>query len=73
MANQIINAAPMVIEYGTEDLSTRQLPREAELIPQHCPKFFLYTRKGPMEPQLVVGNERITTFGKESFGGLSYE
>jgi hypothetical protein len=67
MANTIINAAPMVIEYGTQDLSTRQLPREPEIIPQHLPKFFLYTRKGPSEPQLVVGNERDLIFGSESF------
>lgn len=67
MANQIVNAAPMVIDYGTEDLSTRLIPREPELIPQHLPKFFLFTQKGPLTPQLVVGNERDLMFGTESF------
>lgn len=67
MANQIVNAAPMVIDYGTQDLSTRLLPREPELIPQHLPKFYLFAQKGPLTPQLVVGNERDNMFGSESF------
>jgi len=67
MANQIINAAPMVIDRGTQDLSTRQVPREQESIPQHLPKFYLFTQKGPVEPQLVVGAERDKVFGSKSF------
>lgn len=67
MANQIVNAAPMVIDRGTQDLSIRQLPREPELIPQHLPKFYLFTQKGPTEPQLVVGAERDLMYGTESF------
>ena len=67
MAGYIVNAAPMVIELGTQDLSTRQLPRQLEAVPQHLPKFFLYTRKGPTTPQLVVGAERVNMFGEESF------
>jgi len=67
MANQIVNGAPMVIEYGTQDLSTRQVPREPEAIPQHLPKFFLFAQKGPVEPQLVVGAESVRVFGQETF------
>jgi len=67
MAEYIINAAPMVIERGIQDLSTRQLPREPEAIPQHCPKFFLFAQKGPTDPQLVVGAERINMFGMDTF------
>lgn len=67
MSGYIVNAAPMVIELGTQDLSTRQLPRETDAVPQHLPKFFLFCRKGPTEPQLVVGNERINMFGEETF------
>jgi hypothetical protein len=67
MANQIVNAAAMVIEHGTQDLSKRVLPREPEFIPQHLPKFYLYTEKGPIEPQLVVGAERARVFGDETF------
>jgi len=67
MTDQIVNAAPMVIERGTQDLSTRSVPREPELIPQHLPKFYLFTEKGPLEPQLVVGAERDKVFGSKSF------
>lgn len=67
MSTYIVNAAPMVIQYGTQDLSTRQLPREPENIPQHLPKFYLYARKGPTSSQLVVGAERINMYGMETF------
>ena len=63
----IINAAPMVIERGTQDLSTRQLPREQEAIPQHLPKFYIYAEKGPLTPQLVVGATRQNTYGVNTF------
>lgn len=67
MSGYIVNAAPMVYQLGIQDLSTTQLARQAEAIPQHCPKFFLFTKKGPTSPQLVVGDERIRMFGEESF------
>lgn len=67
MANQIVNGAPMVVEYGTQDLSQRLLPREAEAIPQHLAKFFLFAQKGDTTPQLVVGAERERVFGSETF------
>lgn len=67
MVTQIINAAPMVIDLGVQDLSTRQLPREPDAIPQHLPKFWLFTQKGPKNPQLVVGNNRDMMYGTDSF------
>lgn len=67
MPNQIVNGAPMVIEYGTQDLSTRQLPREPEFIPQHLPKFFTFAQKGDLKPQLVSGAELARVFGQETF------
>lgn len=57
----------MVIEYGTQDLSTVQLPMQPESIPQHLPKFYLYTQKGPTNPQLVSGVSRTNIFGIDSF------
>ena len=33
----IINAAPMVIDHGTRDLSTRVVPATPLSIPQHLP------------------------------------
>ena len=67
MSQQIVNAAPMVIDYGTEDLSTRLLPREPEAIPQHLAKFYIFAQKGPTDPQLVSGNERDLIFGSDTF------
>lgn len=67
MADYIINAAPMVIERGTQDLSTRQLPREPEAIPQHCPLYFIYAQKGPLDRQLVVGAERTNMYGEATW------
>ncbi len=63
----IIDAAPMVIEYGTQDLSTVQLPIQPENVPQHLPKFYLYTQKGPTNPQLVQGVSRTNMYGIDSF------
>ena len=67
MAATIINAAPMMIEYGTQDLSTKQLPRTPEAIPQHLPKFFIFAKTGPLEPQLVSGAELVNMYGSETF------
>ncbi len=66
----IVNAAPMVSDLGTQDLSTVKIPALPESLPQHLPKFYLYTQKGPTEPQLVVGASRINTYGVASFDQL---
>ncbi len=70
MPEYIINAAPMVIDLGTQDLSTTQPSRVPDQIPQHLPKFYLYAQKGPTVPQLVSGAERINMFGAETFNLL---
>ena len=67
MSLYITNAAPMIRHLGTEDLSRTQPPREPEAIPQHCPKIYLYTRKGPTTPQLCGGAERVRMYGDETF------
>ena len=61
----------MVIDHGTQDLSTRSLPREPEAIPQHLPKFFTFAQKGPKEPQLVSGTEMANVFGMKTFDEAS--
>lgn len=66
-ADTIYNAAPMVINLGTQDDSTTQLPIEPETYPQHCPKFFLYTKKGPTTPQLVSGAHAAQLYSTDSF------
>lgn len=67
MSTYIVNAAPMVIDYGTQDLSTRALPRQPEAVPQHLAKFYLFAQKGPTTPQLVSGVDRINMYGDKTF------
>lgn len=66
-ADTIYNAAPEVINLGTQDLSTQQLPIEPETVPQHCPKFYLYTQSGPTSPQLVSSAHAGQLYGVNSF------
>lgn len=67
MSAQIVNAAPGVIDLGTEDLSTVQLPSAGDNLPQHLPKFFTWAEKGPVDPLIVVGAERDRFFGTNTF------
>lgn len=48
-----INAAPMVNDLGTKDVSTRVVPQGALGIPQHLPKLYIFAEKGPMGPTYV--------------------
>lgn len=63
----IVNAAPMTIYRGTDDQSTRALVPEPEVLPTHLPKMYIYAKKGPTTPQLVVGASRSRMYGEESF------
>jgi hypothetical protein len=67
MLTPIVNAAPMVIDQGIQDLSTREFPRVPENIPQHLPKFFVFARQGLTIPELVSGSERDRIFGSETW------
>lgn len=63
----IVNAAPQTISQGTQDLSTRQQVPEQEALPTHLPKIYVYTKKGPTTPQLVVGESRTQMYDADSF------
>ncbi|MGI9211321.1 MAG: hypothetical protein ACR2HF_02515 [Methylococcaceae bacterium] len=63
----LINAAPLVQQLGTRDLSTVQVPREPEQYAQHLPKCFLFAQKGPLTPQLVSGAEAELMYGTQTF------
>lgn len=65
--SSIVNAAPMTIFNGTNDLSTRALVTEAEALPTHLPMVYIYAKKGPTTPQLVSGNARTLMYGADSF------
>jgi len=66
-SNTIVNAAPMTILRGTQDLSIRTPLIEAEVLPTHLPKVYIYAQKGPTSPQLVVGNSRNQMYGDDTF------
>lgn len=65
--NTIVNAAPMTILRGTQDLSIRTPLIEPDVIPTHLPKVYIYAQKGPTSPQLVVGNSRNQMYGDDTF------
>jgi len=66
---EIINAAPMVIDLGTNDLSTRVVPLNSLNIPQHLPKFYMFAEKGPIGPTYVDHSAVSLTqlYGGETF------
>ena len=49
----IVNAAPMVMDLGTRDLSTRTVPLTPLTIPQHLPKLYIFAEQGPAGPTYV--------------------
>ncbi len=63
----ITNAAPMHLMFGTEDVSTRALQLEPLQTPSHLAKFFIWAKRGPMTPQLCVGNSRTQIYDADSF------
>lgn len=67
MSSSIVNAAPMAVMLGIEDLSTRAVAVAPEEIPTHLPKVYLYTKKGPTGPQLVGGAGLAQMYGADSF------
>ncbi len=66
-SNTIVNGAPMTLSRGTQDNSTRVPAVEAEVVPTHLPKIYLYAAKGPRGAQLVVGNARNQMYGDATF------
>lgn len=65
----ILNAAPMVIDQGTRDLSTRAVPLAPLQIPQHLPKIYGFFEKGKVGPQYVDFDSASLTqlYGDDSF------
>jgi hypothetical protein len=57
----------MTINLGTQDLSTRKLVAEREVLPTHLPKIYIYAKEGTTTPQLVVGASRTQMYGEDSF------
>ena len=65
----IVNAAPMVIDLGTRDLSTRTVPANPLTIPQHLPKLYIFAEQGPAGPTYIdFDTESLTqVYGDDTF------
>ena len=65
----ILNAAPMVIDLGTRDLSTRTAPASPLTIPQHLPKIYGFFEKGEGGAQYVDFDTASLTqlYGDDAF------
>lgn len=65
----IKNAAPMVIDQGTRDLSTTTASINTLVTPQHLPKFYIFAEKGPIGPNFVdLGQDTLSNlYGDETF------
>jgi len=65
----LVNSAPMVIDRGTRDFSTRVVPTEFGKFPQHLPKFYIFAEKGPVGPTYVdLGVTTLTElYGEKTF------
>lgn len=61
------NASPQNIKLGTDDKSTRQITPSAEPIPQHCPLFYIFAKKGPTGRLLLSASKLNTIYGSETF------
>lgn len=64
-----VNAAPMVNDQGTKDLSTRPLVLQPLAIPQHLPKLYIWAEKGKVGPSYINMNEYSLTqlYGDDTF------
>lgn len=65
----IINAAPMVIDQGTQDRSTFPVPVSSLVTPQHLPKFYIFSETGPVGNYFVDFSSATLTnlYGDDTF------
>lgn len=66
MTQSIVNAAPMQVMLGVDDVSTRPLVPVPEVLPTHLVKVYSYAETGPTDPQLVVGDALTQMYGANS-------
>ena len=66
----IVNAAPMVIDLGTNDLSASTVSTSSLDFPQHLPKFYIFAEKGPMGPTYIDFSEVSLT---QVYGDLTFD
>lgn len=59
----LTNAYPRARLLGIDDQSKGTFPVLPEQVPTHLPHIFLFTEKGPLEPQIVVGDTLMGVYG----------
>lgn len=71
--SDIVNAAPMVIDLGTQDLSAKAIPQNSLNVPQHLPKLYIFAEKGPIGPSYVDFSTTSLSqmYGEETFNLLN--
>ena len=64
-----VNAAPMVVDQGTQDLSTRTVTLAPLELPQHLPLFYIFSGKGPVGRNYVDFDTATLTqlYGDDAF------
>ena len=67
MTNIVVNGAPHAVDLYTKDSSLVVSAREAEAIPQHCPKIYLFAERGTESEWLGGGAERERQYGATTF------
>lgn len=65
----IKNAAPMVIDQGTKDLSMRTVGVSSLISPQHLPKFYIFAETGPVGGTYIDFSQDSLTnlYGDDTF------
>ena len=63
----ITSAVPRTRTLGISDVSMRQVVRDVLPTPDHLPKVYLYTEKGPEDPILVAPADAVTLYGDKTF------
>lgn len=63
----IKNGSPQFIALGADDQSKGVVTPSAEPIPQHCPLFYIFAKKGPTGRLLLSGSKLTTIYGSETF------
>lgn len=62
----ILNAAPMVVSRGTQDVSGFPIPQDGDTVATHLPLVPIYAQRGP-DRELVSGSDRTAIFGSATF------
>lgn len=63
----IKNGSPQFISLGADDQSKGKVTPSPEPIPQHCPLFYIFAKKGPTDRLLLSASKFTSIYGSETF------